>query len=86
MEIKHGMPIISMTTTGILNSLTVPRIEMKLGTHASNIICMTITLFEQEIFLKITSSLLKLAKGSTHVDETWYTCVLHHFHVNYMFL
>ena len=29
--------------------LTVPRIEMKLGTHACNIISTTITLFEQQI-------------------------------------
>ena len=31
------------------NSLTVPRMEMKLGTHACNIISMTTTLFEQQI-------------------------------------
>ena len=29
---------------------------------------------------KITSLLLKIANGTTHGDETWYTCVLHHFH------
>ena len=69
----------------------VAHIEMKLGTHACNIISMTTTLFKQQRiasgnFLKNTFSLLELAKGSTHGDETWYTCVLHYFHDNYMFL
>ena len=34
--------------------------------------------------LKLTSSLLKLVNGSTHGDESWYACVLHHFHDNYI--
>ena len=48
-------------------------------------------LFEQQqkalgTFLLITSSLLKLVNGSTHGDETWYACVLHHFHDKNMFV
>ena len=89
--------IFSMTTTTtnslrhfsvklLLHSLTVPRMEIKLSTNACNIISMRTTLFEQQIssgnFLKNYSSLLKLAKDSTHADETWYTCVLHYFHDN----
>ena len=59
--------------------------EMKLGTHAcyfnDNFVSMTTTLFEQH---QIASSTLHssnlIANGSTHGDETWYACVLHHFH------
>ena len=56
--------------------------EMKLGTNVYNIISMTTPYFfnnnkQPQAF---TSSLLKLANGSTHGDETWYAYVLHHFH------
>ena len=34
----------------------------------------------QAIFFKTTSSPLKLANCSTHGGETWYACLLHHFH------
>ena len=47
--------------------------EMKHGTHASNIISMTTTLFEQQQIASANIknySLLKLAKGNTHGDET----------------
>ena len=39
----------------------------------------------QAIFFKTTSPLLKLADCSTHGGETWYVCLLYHFHDDYMF-
>ena len=48
---------------------------MELCTHVCNIVSiMTKTTQTQALFFKLTftSSLLKLANGSTHGDETWY--------------
>ena len=55
---------------------------MKLGQNAYDIVSVTTTHYlnntkQPHVF---TYSLLILANGSTHGDETWYACVLHHFH------
>ena len=61
--------------------------EVKLGAHVYYIIFMTTTTTKiLKNFSIITSSLLKLTNGIKHGDETWYTCVLHHFRDNYMFI
>ena len=70
----------------------VARIEMKLGTYAYYIISMTITCFHddhilfekpQAIFFQTATSLLKLAKYSTHGGKILCACVLHRFHDNH---
>ena len=58
--------------------------EVKLAEHVYYIVSMMTTTTNS--LREFSSSLLKLAKGRTHEDETWYICVLHHFHDNYMFL
>ncbi|CAI8042218.1 hypothetical protein GBAR_LOCUS23449, partial [Geodia barretti] len=53
------------------NSLTIARMEVKLGAHVYYIVSMTTTTTNslRALFFKITSSLLKLANCSTHGDE-----------------
>ena len=62
--------------------LTVALMEMKLGTNVYDIVSMTTTYYlkNYKYTQAFTSSLLKLANGSTHGDETWYAFILHHFH------
>ena len=57
--------------------MSVARMEVKLGAHGYYIVSMTTTTTKSlsNIFFMITSSLLKLANGTTHGDETWYACV-----------
>ena len=92
MEMKLGTHVyyiklhVSMTTAYCSNSfrhfssnlLTVALMEMKLGQNAHYIVSMTTTYYlnsnkQPQAF---TSSLLKLANGSIHGDETWYGCIL----------
>ena len=61
------------------NLLTIALMEMKLSMNAYDIVSMTTPHYlnnykQPQAF---TFSLLKLADGSTHGDETWYACVLH---------
>ena len=77
--------IISMMTT-TTNSLS--DFSLKLLPHSSNftaarmevkLVRMCITSFprkpqQQKASGTLTSSLLKLANGTTHEDETWYAC------------
>ena len=39
---------------------------------------------QQQIENKLTSPLLKLSNGSMYRDETWYVCLLYHFHDDYI--
>ncbi|CAI8056989.1 hypothetical protein GBAR_LOCUS31042 [Geodia barretti] len=63
------------------NSLTVARMEVKLGAHVYYIVSMTTTTTNS--LRHFSSSLLKLANYSTHGGETWCACVLHRFNDNY---
>ena len=60
--------------------------KMKLGTHAYYIVSVTTTFCLQITSVTFITSLLKLDIGSTHGDQTWYTCILHRFHDDHMFV
>ena len=99
MEVKlgaHVYYIFSMTTTTtnsvrhfsfnlLLHSSTVARMEVTLGAYVVYIISMTTTTTKSlsNFFFIITSSLLKLANGTTDGGVTWYAYVEHHFHDNH---
>ena len=72
---------ISSGTLHFSNLLTVVLMEIKLGTNAYDIVCMTTTycLNSCKWPQAFTSSLLKLANCSAHWDGIWYACILHHF-------
>ena len=55
------------------NSLKVAHMEIKLGTHYHDNYMLLTTTYCSNSFRH--SSLLKLANGSTHGDETWYKIV-----------
>ena len=65
------------------NLLTVSRMEVKLGTHAHYHDNSMRTTYCSNSFRHFSSNLVY--NGSTHGDETWYACVLHHFHDKFMF-
>ena len=92
MEMKLGTHVyyiklhVSMTTAYCSNSfrhfssnlLMVALMEIKHGQNAYDIVSMTTTYYlninkQPQAF---NYSLLKLANGSTHGDETWYACLL----------
>ena len=56
--------------------------EMELGTPVYDIDSMMTAYCSNnnKSLQALISSLFKLPNGSTHGDETWYACILHHFH------
>ena len=75
--LKTTSLLLKFQITHSSNLLSVARLEVKLGAHVYYIVYMTTT--TTNFFRHF--SLLANCSG-----ETWYTCVLHHFHHNHMFL